>query len=151
HRASRRRAASRRIARRAGARTMSAQGSVPAIVAALRAAGLLVATPDIAPEYVRGIADDSRRVVPGGLFIAVRGTGADGHRYIAAARAAGAALVLAEDAAAAAGGPAILVRDGRRAAAIAAVAYYGDPAARMTLIGVTGTNGKTTTVGMLRH
>ncbi len=130
---------------------MSAQGSVPAIVAALRAAGLLVATPDIAPEYVRGIADDSRRVVPGGLFIAVRGTGADGHRYIAAARAAGAALVLAEDAAAAAGGPAILVRDGRRAAAIAAVAYYGDPAARMTLIGVTGTNGKTTTVGMLRH
>jgi UDP-N-acetylmuramoyl-L-alanyl-D-glutamate--2,6-diaminopimelate ligase len=130
---------------------MTTQGSVPAIVAALRTAGVLVAVPDDAPEHVDGIADDSRRVVRGGLFIAVRGTERDGHQYIAAARAAGAALVLAEDAELAAGGPAILVRDGRRAAPIAAAAYYGEPAAGMTLIAVTGTNGKTTTVGMLRH
>ncbi|MEA3244537.1 MAG: UDP-N-acetylmuramoyl-L-alanyl-D-glutamate--2,6-diaminopimelate ligase [Gemmatimonadota bacterium] len=130
---------------------MTAIGSVPAIVTALRAAGVLVATPEGAPEHVRGVADDSRRVTAGGLFIAVRGTERDGHGYIGAARTAGAALVLAEDPAQAAGGPAIIVREGRRAASIAAAAYYGDPAARLTLAAVTGTNGKTTTVGMLRH
>jgi len=47
--------------------------------------------------------------------------------------------------------PALVVHDGRRAAAVAAATYYGDPASFLRLVGVTGTNGKTTTVGMLRH
>ncbi|HVZ48578.1 MAG TPA: UDP-N-acetylmuramoyl-L-alanyl-D-glutamate--2,6-diaminopimelate ligase [Gemmatimonadaceae bacterium] len=127
--------------------------NVDAIVAALRDAHLLVAAPGGAafPARVRGITDDSRHVAAGGLFIAVRGTKLDGHRFIPAARAAGAAMVLAEDARHAAGGPAIIVRDGRRAAAVAAAAFYGTPGARLRLVAVTGTNGKTTTVGMLRH
>lgn len=124
---------------------------VRAIVDALRAAGLLVAAPEGGPHTVRGVADDSRRVTREGLFIAVRGSAQDGHRFIPAARDAGAALVLAEDAAAARGGPAIIVSDGRRAAPVAAAACYGNPAALLTMVAVTGTNGKTTTVGILRH
>jgi len=121
------------------------------VVAALEQGGVLVSRPAGAPERIAAIAEDSRRVVPGGMFVAVRGTLADGHHYIAAARKAGAAVVMAEDAARAAGGPAILVRDGRRAAALAAAAFHGHPARGMRTVAVTGTNGKTTTVAMLRH
>jgi UDP-N-acetylmuramoyl-L-alanyl-D-glutamate--2,6-diaminopimelate ligase len=123
---------------------------VAVIADALKSAGVLVSTAGTMPATVAGITDDSRAVSTGGVFIAVKGTAADGHDYIAKARAAGAALVIAEDAARA-GTPALIVRDGRRAAAIAAAAYYGTPAAHLKLIAVTGTNGKTTTVGMLRH
>ncbi len=90
----------------------------------------------------------------GGAFVAVRGTAADGHDFISTARAAGATLVIAEDAARANGGTAggvIIVRDARMAAAVAAAAVYGNPSDGMRLVAVTGTNGKTTTVGMLRH
>ena len=125
--------------------------SVKDIVTPLAVSGLLETYPDEFFEQLTGITDDSRAVVKGGLFIAVRGTSQDGHDYIARARAAGAAVVIAEDALRAVGGPAIIVRDGRRAAAIAAAAFYRHPAHGMRLVAVTGTNGKTTTVGMLRH
>lgn len=121
-----------------------------AIVDVLERAGLLDATVGALPDVVAGVADDSRRVVPGGLFVAVRGGHDDGHRYLDAAAAAGAAVALVERADATAL-PALVVRDGRRAAALAAAAYYGEPASGLTLVGVTGTNGKTTTVAMLRH
>ena len=121
------------------------------IVTPLAVSGLLEEFPDEFFERLTGITDDSRAVVKGGLFVAVRGTAQDGHDYIAHARAAGAAVVIAEDALRAIGGPAIIVRDGRRAAAIAAAAFYRQPAHGMRHIAVTGTNGKTTTVGMLRH
>ncbi len=113
-------------------------------------AGLLLSTIGVLPSGVVGVTDDSRRVGPGALFIAVAGAQDDGHRYLPAAAAAGAgvALVTRADATTL---PALVVRDGRRAAAVAAAAYYGEPAARLTLVGVTGTNGKTTTVAMLRH
>jgi UDP-N-acetylmuramoyl-L-alanyl-D-glutamate--2,6-diaminopimelate ligase len=124
---------------------------VAVVVKALQDAAILAHIAGDVPERITGITDDSRAVVPGGAFIAVRGTAADGHEYIAKARAAGAALVIAEDAARAEGGPAIVVLDGRRAAAIAAAAFYGMPARSLRLVAVTGTNGKTTTVGMIRH
>jgi UDP-N-acetylmuramoyl-L-alanyl-D-glutamate--2,6-diaminopimelate ligase len=120
------------------------------IADALREAGLYVGEQGALPDAVTHVTDDSRAVVPGGLFIAVKGSAADGHDYIAKARAAGAALVMAEDGARA-GAPALIVKDGRRAAAVAAAAFHGFPAHGMRIIGVTGTNGKTTTVGMLRY
>jgi UDP-N-acetylmuramoyl-L-alanyl-D-glutamate--2,6-diaminopimelate ligase len=126
-------------------------GSVRAIVDALRAAELLAQTPGPLPERITGITDDSRTVVPDGAFVAVRGTDADGHAFIAKARESGAALVIAEDPASVAGVPALLVSDARRAAAVAAAAYYANPAKSLRMIAVTGTNGKTTSVGMIRH
>lgn len=130
---------------------MPAGVPVRAIVEALRHAGLYVAASADAPERITGIADDSRGVTPGAAFIAVPGSAADGHAYIGAARAAGASLVIAEDAGRAAGGPAVIVNDARRAAAAAATAFFGAPARALKLVAVTGTNGKTTTVVMLRH
>ncbi|MGH7669627.1 MAG: UDP-N-acetylmuramoyl-L-alanyl-D-glutamate--2,6-diaminopimelate ligase [Gemmatimonadaceae bacterium] len=123
-----------------------------AIVSALRDAGLLAGTRGHLPMSVAGIADDSRRVLRQGLFVAVRGALRDGHDFLDAARDAGASVVLTEDATRT-DLPAIIVRGGmgRRAAAVAAAAAYDGPARGLRLIGVTGTNGKTTTVHMLRH
>lgn len=124
------------------------------IVAALARAGLLAdesppsaarALPDIT-----GLTADSRRLEPGMLYCAVRGTVEDGHRFVAAAADRGAAAALVEERQPLAL-PQILVRDGRRAAAVAAETWYGRPAARLDLVGVTGTNGKTTSVTLARH
>ena len=120
------------------------------ITGALSRAGLLVAVSGTLPETVTAIADDSRAVTAGALFAAVRGTAGDGHDYLAAAATAGAAAAIVEDRARTQL-PCIIVGDGRRAAAVAAAAFYGEPARAMRLVAVTGTNGKTTTVGMLRH
>jgi len=120
------------------------------ITAALDRAGLLAGTRGALPARAAGIADDSRRVEPGGLFVAVRGSARDGHEYLPTAAERGAAAAIVEDPERTAL-PAIVVREGRRAAAVAAAAAYGEPAADLTLVAVTGTNGKTTTVGILRH
>jgi UDP-N-acetylmuramoyl-L-alanyl-D-glutamate--2,6-diaminopimelate ligase len=119
------------------------------IVAALAEAGLLVQASDTSP-VLTGLTDDSRRVVPGALFCAVPGRAADGHAFLddAVRRQAAAVLV---SAAAPVAVPQVVVSDPRRAVAIAAARWYGDPAAAMTLVGVTGTNGKSTTVTLLRH
>lgn len=129
---------------------MSRNVSLRLVLNALERAGLLVSQRGTMPDRIAGITDDSRAVVRGGAFIAVRGTQRDGHAYLDAAASAGATLAIVEDPAATVL-PALIVRDGRRAAAVAAAAYYGEPAAHLRLVGVTGTNGKTTTVGMLRH
>src|SRR5690606_33583423 len=118
--------------------------------AALEAAGELVAVQGELPSDVDALTDDSRRVTPGALFVAVRGTIADGHDYLASAAERGATVALVEDASRTSL-PALVVRNGRRAAALAAAAAYEHPAQGLTLIAVTGTNGKTTTVGLLRH
>ncbi|WP_396204952.1 UDP-N-acetylmuramoyl-L-alanyl-D-glutamate--2,6-diaminopimelate ligase [Gemmatimonas sp.] len=129
--------------------------SVPVsrLVEALREAGLLVSQSPALPESIGDLVDDSRRVSPGAAFLAVRGAAQDGHAWLPTAREAGAALAIVEDAAAAeaAGMPRLVVRDGRRAAAVSAAAFHGWPARELTLVAVTGTNGKTTTVGLLRH
>jgi len=93
---------------------------------------------------------DSRAVRPGALFFALRGAQADGHRYIEQAVAAGAAAVILEDAAfAPAGPPWVRVADGRAAMGRISALFNGDPTATRPLIGITGTNGKTTTTYLI--
>jgi UDP-N-acetylmuramoyl-L-alanyl-D-glutamate--2,6-diaminopimelate ligase len=119
------------------------------IVAALRREDLLLDVPALLPP-IGGVTDDSRAAGAGVLYAAVRGTETDGHRFVADAARRGAAAALVEvpqDVEL----PQILVRDGRRAALAAARAWYGDPSRDLVLLGVTGTNGKTTTTGLLRH
>jgi UDP-N-acetylmuramoyl-L-alanyl-D-glutamate--2,6-diaminopimelate ligase len=129
---------------------VSRSAAVEQVARALEAAGVLSERRGTLPERIAGITDDSRAVTRGGAFVAVRGTQRDGHAFLDAAGQAGAALAILEDPSASAL-PALVVRDGRRAAAVAAAAFYGEPASFLRLVGVTGTNGKTTTVGMLRH
>ena len=116
---------------------------------ALAGAGVLVEVRGAIPETLSGITDDSREVDAGSLFVAVRGTARDGHDFLSGiADRAGAAIV--EDPSRTTL-PAFVVSDARRAAPIAAAAAFGNPGSALRLVGVTGTNGKTTTVGMLRH
>jgi UDP-N-acetylmuramoyl-L-alanyl-D-glutamate--2,6-diaminopimelate ligase len=119
------------------------------LLAALRRADLLVSAPAGAAP-ITGLTTDSRAVRPGALYVAVRGTQADGHAYVpdAARRGAGAVLVEAPQDA---GVPEIVVSDAKAAALVAARTWYGDPGARLRLVGVTGTNGKTTTTALVRH
>ncbi len=99
---------------------------------------------------ISGVTCDSRAVKPGMLFFALRGTNTDGHRYIPAAVAAGAAAVLLEeDSLAPADLPWLQVADGRSAMGLMSAAFYGNPTARLPLIGITGTNGKTTTTYLI--
>src|SRR3989442_1729967 len=129
----------------------SAMSRLPDIVTALERAQLLVGTPDLHTwPAITGLTADSRKVAPGMLYCAVRGSLEDGHRFLAAARERGAVAALVEREQPVEL-PQVLVRDGRRAAATAAAAWYGTPAAKLDLVGVTGTNGKTTSVTLARH
>jgi UDP-N-acetylmuramoyl-L-alanyl-D-glutamate--2,6-diaminopimelate ligase len=123
---------------------------VARLVRALDREGLLAQQYGSLPASVTSLADDSRAVTRGGAFIAVRGSTIDGHQYLDAAQRAGAALAIVEEPGRTTL-PSLLVTDGRRAAAVAAAAAFDDPASELSLIAVTGTNGKTTTVGILRH
>ena len=126
--------------------------SLADISTALVSAELLTDRRGELPALATGITDDSRLVRPGTVFLAVKGTERDGHDFLDMARAAGAAAAIVERAdRLPAGMPALVVRDGRRAAPLAAAAAFGWPARHLQLVGVTGTNGKTTTVNMLRH
>lgn len=117
----------------------------------LRGEGLLRSAPDAAALPVLDATTDSRQVRPGTLFCAVRGTAEDGHRFLSAAAAAGAAAALVEAADPAVDLPQLCVTDGRRAAASAAAELFRDPWDKLVLVGITGTNGKTTTAAILRH
>lgn len=126
--------------------------SVPmaAIRGALTRAGLLVGEQGELPTAIRAITDDSRAIEEGSCFVAVQGSVRDGHDYLPQVEHSGASCaIIAEDASTAL--PALTVRDTRAAAAVAAAAFYDEPARALVLVGVTGTNGKTTTVGLLRH
>jgi len=95
---------------------------------------------------IQGLYYDSRQVRSGGLFFAIRGSKADGHRFIEMAMRNGAAAVVAEDdAVVPAGIPYAKVADARRAMSVMASRFYGNPTDGLSLIGITGTNGKTTT------
>jgi UDP-N-acetylmuramoyl-L-alanyl-D-glutamate--2,6-diaminopimelate ligase len=123
---------------------------VAEIKAALAKHGLLAGVKGELPSESSGISDDSRKVVGGDLFIAVRGWNSDGHDFLEAAAESGASAAIVENPSRTSL-PALIVREGRRAAAIAAAAAYSEPARNLTLLGVTGTNGKTTTTSIMRH
>jgi UDP-N-acetylmuramoyl-L-alanyl-D-glutamate--2,6-diaminopimelate ligase len=119
------------------------------LLGTLRLAGILQEQGEKIPETVTAVADDSRAVIPGALFIAVPGTHGDGHEFLDDAARRGAAVAVVERA-----GvwplPTVRVSDARRAAAIVAAVAYGNPARSLRLVGVTGTNGKTTTIDLAR-
>ena len=127
----------------------------------MRLAQLLVDLSDVAavtgdPQVtITTITADSRQVIPGACFVAYRGLGVDGHRFIPAAIAAGAAAVVGEKAlvdlsALPAQPPAyVQVADGRAALAWLSSAWHGNPSRSMALVGITGTDGKTTTANLL--
>ena len=92
---------------------------------------------------------DSRRASPGAAFVAVRGFAADGHRFIPAARAQGAVLAVAEEAPDC-DIPYVLVQNSRRVLAQASANFYGHPQKKLKMVGITGTNGKTTTTHLLK-
>ena len=92
-----------------------------------------------------GVADDSRAVEPGSLFVAVRGLRVDGHDFLADAVARGAAAVVVERPVDGLPVPQLVVDRGAASLASAAAWWYGDPSRALLTVGVTGTNGKTTT------
>jgi len=100
---------------------------------------------------LKGATDDSRQVCPGGLFIAVPGEDMDGHDYIAQAVKAGASAVVCEQPEAVPEGTiAVVVKNARHAASRIAHEWHGRPSEKLRLVGVTGTNGKTTVVFLTR-
>ena len=94
---------------------------------------------------VSALAYDSRRVVSGSLFAAIPGAKSDGHDFVPKALAAGATSVLCEREIDTGSATRVIAADSRRALAIAAKRFHGEPAEKLTMVGVTGTNGKTTT------
>ena len=109
------------------------------------------------PTVVTGLAYDSRKVLPGDLFVAVPGLKQDGRRYVGEALARGATAVVLEGADVLVGGSMgrVIVSSSREALARLAAAYFGYPSRALIVVGITGTNGKTTTSllvdALLRH
>src|SRR5574341_575451 len=102
---------------------------------------------------VLDIAHDSRTVKPGSLFVAVRGFHSDGHQFISQAAQQGATAIVAEERTrgnALPDVPLIMVDDSRKALALLADAFYAHPSRRLKLVGITGTNGKTTTTYLVK-
>jgi UDP-N-acetylmuramoyl-L-alanyl-D-glutamate--2,6-diaminopimelate ligase len=93
---------------------------------------------------------DSRRVDPGDVFVACRGQHADGHDHVRDAVSAGAVAVIVERPVPGLRVPELLVRDARAALALAAAWRAGDPSTRLGIVGITGTDGKTTTAYLVR-
>jgi UDP-N-acetylmuramoyl-L-alanyl-D-glutamate--2,6-diaminopimelate ligase len=117
--------------------------------------GRMVVTHDV---KVNNIQYDSKKVGKNDLFVAIRGVHADGHRFIDSAVANGATAVVMEDDTAMpdsyfmhAGAVKIVVPSSRRVLAQLAANFYGHPATKLTCIGVTGTNGKTTTTHLIQQ
>ena len=95
---------------------------------------------------IASIQSDSRQVTEGALFVAVRGPAVDGHSYIESAIGKGAVAVVCEEIPEEALGKCtfVRVRDSAEALGLLVSRWYGDPSRKLTLVGVTGTNGKTT-------
>jgi len=116
----------------------------------LRSAGLLREIHGPEDVVVMGVCQDSRDARPGDLFLAWRGDSVDAHDYVEGAAKSGAVAAVVERSVDA-DIPQIVVTDGRRAAALVARAVVGVGEQDMLMVGVTGTNGKTTTALLVRH
>lgn len=119
-----------------------------------RLLGRLTASADVTGERSREIASievDSRAVRPGALFVALRGERTDGHRYLEEAIRNGAAAIVIEQNEPVPAGASTVVRvpDSRRALSALSSAFFDDPSQAIDVVGVTGTNGKTTTTRMI--
>ena len=113
--------------------------------------GIEVLEQNADPELeLTGVSYDSRSTAPGELFAAISGYATDGHRFIPAALARGAACVLCEHDMPE-HTPWVRVRDARAALAQLGCNWFGHPAERLCMIGVTGTNGKTTVTCLVKH
>ncbi len=130
--------------------------TIGALVDTLVAEGLLPALPaelssETSTAAATGVVYDSRRATPGSIFVALRGQKDDGARFAPQAVARGARVVVAETPAPAGSTtPWITVSDARLALAVLADAFYGQPSRDLKVVGITGTNGKTTTAYLLR-
>lgn len=104
---------------------------------------------------ITGVTSDSRKVVEGGLFIAIKGAMSDGHKFIPAAIEKGAKALIVEDdidPSDIPDGCSVLCTDNTRLAlALVSAVYYGNPAEKLFTIGITGTKGKTTTTYMIKN
>ena len=114
----------------------------------LKGLEILSANVDLEQE-IRDVSYDSRKTKPGDLFVAMTGFATDGHAYIEKAVAAGAAAVLCQKLPEGEV-PYVQVTDSRRGLAVVGANFFGHPAEKMTMIAVTGTNGKTTTTYLLK-
>ena len=108
--------------------------------------GRLLGSPAVA---ISALATDSRCVLPGSLFIALRGAHSDAHAFVPEAIARGAAAVVLE-CEQALDVPQLIVADTARALSLLSAAFFGNPSASLRVIGITGTNGKTTTTHLVR-
>jgi UDP-N-acetylmuramoyl-L-alanyl-D-glutamate--2,6-diaminopimelate ligase len=119
----------------------------------LRDHGLIMADPGVRTQpptaFVTGVADDSRAVEPGNVFVGLKGVHADGSRFAAEAIERGAVAVVSEDPPSDATVPWLVVSDARLALALLAAAFFQHPSAELQVIGITGTNGKTTTAFLI--
>ncbi len=113
-------------------------------------AGVCLQSPITKDVEITHIAYDSRRVVPGSLFVCIKGFATDGHQYIQNAIASGAAAILVQDDADTAGTPCVKAENTRKALAQVAANFYGHPEQKMKIVGVTGTNGKTTVTTLIK-
>ncbi len=109
----------------------------------------LTCTAELAQE-ITGVSNDSQKIQPGNVFVAITGTQIDGKRYIEEAMAHGACCVVCADVPSE-DVPYVQVHSVRQTLALMARNYFGDPASGMILIGVTGTNGKTSTTYLIKH
>ncbi|MBR5271736.1 MAG: UDP-N-acetylmuramoyl-L-alanyl-D-glutamate--2,6-diaminopimelate ligase, partial [Clostridia bacterium] len=98
---------------------------------------------------ITGIAYDSRTVMNGNVFVCVKGFETDGHKYVDSAIKNGASIIVAQDKIDVEV-PVIYVENTRRTLADLACTYYGNPSEKFKLIGITGTNGKTTTTYLIK-
>jgi UDP-N-acetylmuramoyl-L-alanyl-D-glutamate--2,6-diaminopimelate ligase len=115
------------------------------LLAALPKAG----AEDVPNVAIRGITADSRQVESDWLFVAIRGAQTDGHRYVQDALQRGAAAVVVQEDVPGAAVPVVRVPDTRVALALLASAWHGHPGRSLVVIGVTGTDGKTTTASLI--
>ncbi len=119
------------------------------LLAAIPAADILSTTGDLDSPIRAAVVESSREVEPGGLFVARQGAAADGHHFIPDAIAAAAAAVVGETDFPPLTVPYIRLRDAQRALGPLAAAWHDHPSRKLVVIGVTGTDGKTTTCHLL--